>query len=195
MNKSRFTFDATTLVDGFFPMPPGLTRCAAELFNRFLLHLVNASPRLNVLDHKIRIAPTQALEDASREILRAKFPMPCEGWDEPITTFDRIAFEPEEIHFTLNPTFTAYLLTAASCGDVLRKAMTTATAPQPLPLDEADRDLVVASLQREHYFKTVQRNDHVIHALKNGTQILPPETFSLDRLTAILRKLRASTAP
>jgi hypothetical protein len=195
MNDNRFVFDATTLVDGFFPMPPGLSTGAAELLNRFLLHAVGTSPRLHVLDHKITIAPTEALEHASHEILRTKFPMPCEGCEESIATIDGIALQQGEIHFAINSTFAAYLLTAASCGDVLRKAMAAAPAPQPLPLDEGDRALVVESLQREHYFKTVQWNDHARYAVFNGRLVQPRDAFGLPRIEALLNKLGATTAP
>ena len=195
MNENRFVFDARTLVDGFFPRPPGLSVEAAELLNRFLLHLVGQSPRLHVLDHKIRIAPTQAIEDASHEILRTKFPMPCEGCEESIATIDGIALEEEEIHFKVNPTFAAYLLSAANCGEVLRKASAGAPTPKPLPLDESDHDLVVGSLQREHYFLTVQWNGQAIYNLRNGRPALPREAFGLPRIEALLAKLGATVAP
>ena len=195
MEENRFIVDLNTSVNGYFPMPKSLSETAAGLLTRFLWSAFELSPQFLVLDHKIDCEPDEEIEAAGNELLRATFPMPCEGTDSPIAMVDRIALHPHEIQYSINRTFAAYVLSAARIPDVVRRSIPAAGDPRPLPLDERDRDYIVDALQARIYDMNVMWNNHAIYALKNEKPILPPETFGVDRLTTILVKLGASTAP
>ena len=195
MDGNRFVVDLNTSLNGYFPMPKSLTETAAGLLKRFLWSVFELSSQFLVLDHKIDCKPDEEIEAACNELLRTTFPMPCEGIDSSIAMVDHIALHPHEIHFAINRTYAAYLLSAARIPDVVRRSLPADGEPRPLPLDEGDRAYIVDALQARLHFKNLMWNDHAIYALTNEKPILPPETFGVDRLTSILFKLGASTAP
>ena len=194
MEQNRFTVDLNTSMDGFFPIPKTLSAKAADLLGRFLSKQYEVSSQLHVLDGRLACEASKDIEDACHELLRATFPMPCEGVDTSIGMVDQISLYQSEIEFAINSMFAACVLAVACVPEFLQR-VNALRAPRALPLDERDRTDIVDALQARIQSKHTIWNDHAIFALKNQKPVLPPETFGIDRLTAILTKLGASVAP
>jgi len=194
VEENSFKFDASTLMDGFFPMPKTLSPGAAQLLNRFLWQAFEASSRFEVLDLRLKCQTDEQLEQAAYEVLRTRFPMPCEGCDSMVETIDSVSLYPDSVLFRVNRLFAAYVVSTVQIPKALLRAKGCA-APKLLPLDESDLADLVEALQARHRERTAMWNEHAIYAVKNDQPIQPPEAFGLVRLASILNKLGASTAP
>jgi hypothetical protein len=192
MDGNLFSTDLTTSLRGAFPIPPTLSEDAGELLTEWLTEAFWVDSCLHQRTFRLVCVPTAKLESLATEILRVKFPMPCEGVDEPIPTIDHVSVLPAEIRFTINPIYAAYLLSAVP-DDVTARGHST--EKRRLPLFAPDLPLLIAALQSHHMSHTTGWNCQAIHFGRKGAHPLPRESFSLPEIEQLIHRLGGSVAP
>jgi hypothetical protein len=192
MDGNLFSTDLTTSLRGAFPIPPTLSVDAGALLTEWLTEAFWADACLHQQTFRLVCVPTAKLESLATEILRVKFPMPCEGVDEPIPTIDHVSMLPAEIRFTINAVYAAYLL--AAVPDEVRLPRHS-NQTRKLPLFESDLQLVIAALQSHHMSHAKGWTCQAIHFSRKGAHPLPRESFDLPQIEQLIHRLGGTVAP
>lgn len=189
MPVSLFVFNGAVARDGI-PLP-ALSDDARELLGAMLAHALSSSPGLRSLDHRVSSERDSLpqLEPLLAEILRARYPLQCEGATVGVATLDRARLHDGELLFTVNGVFAAFLVATNAGAHAVRPRPRRRQLPD---LDDGEYALVMEGLRLLCEVRTTVWNFHAAHALAAAQMPVATSAFGLRDAEALVRKLEAS---